>query len=141
MRVLILFMATILSNLTYAKCNDTDVIGVVADVEIGTTGPVMITPISEISTYNLTQGFMILANSEIVTDATSRVHVVFVDGTSLNVGPNNRIKIDENLFACNSQNLTTQAAKGFLRVITSKLSKKASPAPLQGFSSAIGIRG
>lgn len=140
MRLLIFLAAAIFSNSANAKCNDTEVIGVVAHVETGTTVPVMITPISEISTYNLTEGFMILANSEIVTDATSKVNLVFLDGTTLNVGPNNRIKIDESLFSCDAKNITAQTAKGFLRLLSGKLNKKQDSAPLKGFASA-GIRG
>lgn len=140
MRLLIFMMATFaFPSITHAKCQDTDIVGAVANVEIGTTAPVMITPISEISTYELFQGFKILANSEIVTDAASRVHILFVDGTSLKIGPNSRIKIDSYVYSCDPARVTEQTIRGFLRLITGPMNSDAKP--LRGFGGGTGVRG
>lgn len=140
MRLMIFMTITFLfPTVVRAACQDTDIVGAVDYVETGTTTPVMITPISEISTYEITKGFKILANSEIVTDASSRVRIVFVDGTSVMIEANSRIKIDKFIFSCDSSRITEQTMKGFLRAISGQL-KSQQPPTLRGFSSA-GIRG
>lgn len=141
MRLVIFLIATFsFPSIAKAECQNNDIVGAVIDVETGTTVPVMITPLSEISTYELFRGFKILANSEIVTDSTSRVSLIFLDGTSLKIGPNARVKIDKYVYACDPSKVTEQTLKGFLRLISGTVNP-VRQVPLGGFSGISGTRG
>lgn len=142
MRLLIFLMATFsFPSLVHAKCEKTDIVGAVEHVDTGTTVPVMITPISEINSFPLQKGNLILSQSEIVTDATSRVRIVFVDGTYLNVGPNSRVLIDEYVFKCNPSQKPTNAFKGFLRAVQGQISKDVTQDEPNRQSTTTGLRG
>src|SRR5258707_13224470 len=59
-------------------------------------------------------GIDVQANEVITTGATDRAHLVFLDGTSLTVGPNARVTIDKFVFdpATKTGNLDISASMG-----------------------------
>lgn len=64
-------------------------------------------------------GEQIVRNEKINTSTTGSVQVAFIDKTSLNIGPNSTLVIDEFVFspAAASGKLTLSLAKGLLRVV------------------------
>ncbi len=76
------------------------------------------------------------------TGATDRAHLVFLDGSSLTVGPNARLTIDRFVFDPNTKkgDLAITAAQGVFRLVGGKISKS-SAITVTTPSSTIGIRG
>ena len=70
-------------------------------------------------------GIDVQANELITTSANDRAHLVFLDGTSLTVGPNARLTIDKFVFDPNTKKgeLAINASKGVLRLVGGKISK------------------
>src|SRR5438128_182477 len=64
-------------------------------------------------------GIDVQANEVITTKANDRAHLVFLDGTSLTVGPNAQLTIDKFTYdpATKTGNLAVTASKGVLRVV------------------------
>src|SRR5882762_4341218 len=87
-------------------------------------------------------GIDVQANELITTSANDRAHLVFLDGSSLTVGPNAQLTIDKFVFDPNTKTgeLTINASKGVLRLVGGKISKNA-PITITTPSSTIGIRG
>src|SRR5882757_133732 len=87
-------------------------------------------------------GIDVQANELITTNANDRAHLVFLDGSSLTVGPNARLTIDKFVFDPNTKTgeLAINASKGVLRLVGGKISK-GSPITITTPSSTIGIRG
>lgn len=87
-------------------------------------------------------GIDVQANELITTQTNDRAHLVFLDGSSLTIGPNARLTIDKFVFdpATKTGELTLNASKGVLRLVGGKISK-ASPITITTPSSTIGIRG
>lgn len=87
-------------------------------------------------------GIDVQANELITTSAADRAHLVFLDGSSLTVGPNARLTIDKFVFDPNTRTgeLAINATKGVLRLVGGKISKT-SPVTVTTPSSTIGIRG
>ena len=87
-------------------------------------------------------GIDVQANEVITTNANDRAHLVFLDGTSLTVGPNARLTIDRFVFdpATKTGELAINASKGVLRLVGGKISKT-KPITITTPSSTIGIRG
>ncbi|MPZ30018.1 MAG: hypothetical protein GEV13_03305 [Rhodospirillales bacterium] len=87
-------------------------------------------------------GIDVQANELITTAANDRAHLVFLDGSSLTVGPNARLTIDRFVYDPNTQkgDLAINASKGVLRLVGGKISKK-SPITITTPASTIGIRG
>ncbi|MBL6651888.1 MAG: FecR domain-containing protein [Reyranella sp.] len=87
-------------------------------------------------------GIDVQANELITTNANDRAHLVFLDGSSLTVGPNAQITIDKFVFDPNTKTgeLAISASKGVLRVVGGKISKN-TPIIITTPSSSIGIRG
>lgn len=87
-------------------------------------------------------GIDVQANELITTGANDRAHLVFLDGTSLTVGPDARIVIDKFVFdpATMTGELAVNATKGVLRLVGGKISKK-EPIVVTTPASTIGVRG
>ena len=87
-------------------------------------------------------GIDIQANELITTTANDRAHLLFIDGTSLTVGPNAHLTIDKFVFHPDTKTgeLSVSATKGLLRVVGGKISKK-SEITITTPSSTVGIRG
>ncbi|MGD9885582.1 MAG: FecR domain-containing protein [Reyranella sp.] len=87
-------------------------------------------------------GIDVQANELITTRANDRAHLVFLDGTSLTVGPNAQLTIDRFVFdpASSTGELAVNATRGVFRLVGGKISK-AKPITVTTPSSTIGIRG
>ena len=87
-------------------------------------------------------GIDVQANEVITTAANDRAHLVFLDGTSLTVGPNAQLTIDKFVYDPNTKtgDLAVTASKGVFRLVGGKISKT-NPITITTPSSTIGIRG
>lgn len=87
-------------------------------------------------------GIDVQANEVVTTGANDRAHLVFLDGTSLTVGPNAELKIDKFVYdpATKTGDLAVTAGKGVFRLVGGKISKT-NPITVTTPSSTIGIRG
>lgn len=87
-------------------------------------------------------GLDVQANEIITTQANDRAHLVFLDGTSLTVGPNAQLTIDRFVYdpATKTGDLAVTAGKGVFRLVGGRISKK-NPITINTPSSTIGIRG
>ena len=87
-------------------------------------------------------GIDVQANELVTTRANDRAHLVFLDGSSLTVGPNARVTIDRFVFdpASHTGTLAISATQGVFRLVGGKISKK-QPIVINTPSSTIGIRG
>src|SRR5690242_18494539 len=87
-------------------------------------------------------GIDVQANELVTTGANDRAHLVFLDGSSLTVGPNAQLTIDKFVFDPNTKTgeLAINTSKGVLRLVGGKISKN-SPITITTPSSTIGIRG
>lgn len=87
-------------------------------------------------------GIDVQANELITTRANDRAHLVFLDGTSLTVGPNAQLTIDKFVFdpASGTGELAVNATRGVFRLVGGKISKS-QPITVTTPSSTIGIRG
>jgi hypothetical protein len=87
-------------------------------------------------------GIDVQANELITTSATDRAHLVFLDGSSLTVGPDARLTIDKFVFDPNTKTgeLAINASKGVLRLVGGKISKNG-PIIINTPASTVGIRG
>ena len=87
-------------------------------------------------------GIDVQANEVVTTDANDRAHLVFLDGTSLTVGPNARLTIDKFVYDPDTKtgDLAITATKGVFRLVGGKISKS-NAITVTTPSSTIGIRG
>jgi hypothetical protein len=87
-------------------------------------------------------GIDVQANELVTTNENDRAHLVFLDGSSLTVGPNAHLTIDKFVFDPDTKTgeLAINASKGVLRLVGGKISK-GSPITITTPSSTIGIRG
>jgi hypothetical protein len=87
-------------------------------------------------------GIDVQADELVTTGAKDRAHLVFLDGSSLTVGPNARIVIDRFVFdpATNQGDLVINASRGVLRLVGGRISKS-KPIVIVTPASTIGIRG
>jgi hypothetical protein len=87
-------------------------------------------------------GIDVQANELVTTGANDRAHLVFLDGSSLTVGPDARLTIDRFVFDPSTQKgeLAINASKGVLRLVGGKISKT-NAITITTPSSTIGIRG
>jgi hypothetical protein len=87
-------------------------------------------------------GIDVQANELVTTNATDRAHLVFLDGTSLTVGPNARLTIDTFVYDPDTKkgDLAITATKGVFRLVGGKISKN-NAITVTTPSSTIGIRG
>jgi len=87
-------------------------------------------------------GIDVQANEVVTTRANDRAHLVFLDGTSLTVGPNARLTVDKFVYDANSKTgeLSVTASQGVFRLVGGKISKS-TPIIVNTPSSTIGMRG
>jgi hypothetical protein len=87
-------------------------------------------------------GVDVQANELITTSANDRAHLLFLDGSSLTVGPNAQLTIDKFVFDPNTKTgeLAINASKGVLRLVGGKISKNG-PIVITTPASTVGIRG
>jgi hypothetical protein len=87
-------------------------------------------------------GTDIQADEVITTGNDDRAHVIFIDGTTITIGPNARIAIDRYVYNPSTQKgeLSITASKGVLRVIGGKISKSQA-INVTTPSASMGIRG
>ena len=87
-------------------------------------------------------GLDVQASEVITTHANDRAHLMFLDGTSVTVGPNARLTIDRFVYDPDKKTgeLAMTATRGVLRLVGGKISK-ATPVTINTPSSTIGIRG
>jgi hypothetical protein len=87
-------------------------------------------------------GIDVQANEVVTTNVNDRAHLVFLDGSSLTVGPNARLTIDKFVYDPNSKTgeLALTATQGVFRLVGGKISKT-NPVTINTPSSTIGIRG
>jgi hypothetical protein len=87
-------------------------------------------------------GVDVQANEVITTQANDRAHLMFLDGTSLSVGPNAQLTIDKFVYdpATKTGDLAINASKGVFRLVGGKISKT-NAITVTTPSSTIGIRG
>ncbi|CAN5603107.1 hypothetical protein BH10PSE6_BH10PSE6_30580 [soil metagenome] len=87
-------------------------------------------------------GIDVQANEVVTTNATDRAHLVFLDGTSVTIGPNARLVIDRFVYDPNTKKgeLALTAGTGVFRLVGGKISKS-SAITVTTPSSTIGIRG
>lgn len=87
-------------------------------------------------------GIDVQANELITTQANDRAHLMFLDGTSLSVGPNAQLTIDKFVYdpTTKTGDLAINASKGVFRLVGGKISKT-NAITVTTPSSTIGIRG
>jgi FecR-like protein len=87
-------------------------------------------------------GIDVQADELVTTKGNDRAHLVFLDGTSITIGPNAQVKLDKFVYDPNTKRgeMALTATKGVLRVVGGKISKT-SAITITTPSSTIGIRG
>ena len=87
-------------------------------------------------------GIDVQANEVVTTHDDDRAHLVFLDGSSLTVGPNAQLKIDKFIYDPNTKTgeLAITASKGLFRLVGGKISKT-NAINIATPSGTIGIRG
>lgn len=87
-------------------------------------------------------GIDVVADELITTSANDRAHLVFLDGTSLTVSPNARLKIDKYVYDPSTQKgiIDVTAAQGVFRLVGGKISKS-SDITVKTPSATLGLRG
>lgn len=87
-------------------------------------------------------GIDVQANEVIRTKADDRAQLLFIDGTTLTVGPNAELTIDKFVYdpATKKGELSVNASKGVLRLVGGKISKSA-PIVVTTPAGTMGVRG
>jgi FecR protein len=87
-------------------------------------------------------GVDVQANELITTSTNDRAHLLFLDGSSLTVGPNAQLTIDKFVFdpSTKTGELAINASKGVLRLVGGKISKNG-PIVINTPANTVGIRG
>lgn len=123
----------------------TSLLPVAADAKVGVTsaadGDPRGKPPAEAERV-LRVGVDVQANEVITTQANDRAHLMFLDGTSLSVGPNAQLTIDKFVYdpSTKTGDLAINASKGVFRLVGGKISKT-NAITVTTPSSTIGIRG
>ena len=68
-------------------------------------------------------GIDVQANELVTTKDNDRAHLLFLDGTSLTVGPNAQVRIDRFVFDGKAGELSITASTGVFRLVGGKISK------------------
>ncbi len=120
-----------------------DVSGVAARVGVtsATDGAPLGTPPQAVERV-LHVGIDVQANELIRTKADDRAQLLFIDGTTLTVGPNAELTIDKFVYdpATKKGELSINASKGVLRLVGGKISKSA-PIVVTTPAGTMGVRG
>jgi hypothetical protein len=93
-------------------------------------------------TTSAVQGTELQAGQHITTGPNGRVHLMFVDGSAVTVGPNTTLRIDSYSYdpASKTGAMTLDVQRGTIRFVGGAISKKAD-VQIRTPSSTIGIRG
>jgi hypothetical protein len=88
-------------------------------------------------------GQEVVHNERIVTDAKGQTQILFLDGSSVSVGPNADLVIDEFIYdpATGTGKMTITAVQGAMRFVGGKLSKQDNAVTLRVGTATIGVRG
>jgi hypothetical protein len=88
-------------------------------------------------------GQEVVHNERITTDAKGQTQILFVDGSSISVGPNADLVIDEFVYdpATGTGKMTITAVQGAMRFVGGKLSKQDNAVTLHIGTATIGVRG
>jgi hypothetical protein len=107
---------------------------------VGTTSAV--NPTSTSAGRTLTLGAQIIHDDRIRTDAKASLQLLFIDRTSMSIGPNSDVIIDDYVFdtKANAGKLTVSLGKGLLRFIGGQITHSGE-ANIKTPSALIGIRG
>jgi hypothetical protein len=113
--------------------------------KIGVTSATDGDPLGKPPTENervLRIGIDVQANELVTTKNNDRAHLVFLDGTSITVGPNAVVKLDKFVYDPDTKKgeMALTASKGVLRLVGGKISKT-NAITIATPSSTIGIRG
>ena len=113
--------------------------------KIGVTSATDGDPLGKPPTENervLRIGIDVQADELVTTKNNDRAHLVFLDGTSITVGPNAQVKLDKFVYDPNTKKgeMALTASKGVLRLVGGKISKN-NAITIATPSSTIGIRG
>jgi len=145
--VAVAFPRTSLSLLTAAllACGASSLMPTFATAKVGVTSAADGDPRGKPPTEAervLRVGVDVQANELITTQANDRAHLMFLDGTSLSVGPNAQLTIDKFVYdpATKTGDLAINASKGVFRLVGGKISKT-NAITVTTPSSTIGIRG
>jgi hypothetical protein len=116
-----------------------------ATARVGVTSATDGDPLGKPPTGNervLRIGIDVQANEAVRTGATDRAHLVFLDGTSVTVGPNARLIIDRFVYDPDAKkgDLAISATQGVFRLVGGKISKN-NAITVTTPSGTIGIRG
>ncbi|HTQ34484.1 MAG TPA: FecR domain-containing protein [Stellaceae bacterium] len=95
------------------------------------------------ATQRLVIGQKVVYNEHIVTDAGGQAQILFLDESSMMIGPNSDLTIDEFVYdpRTGSGKLAMSATKGVMRFVGGKISKLENGVSMQTPSATIGIRG
>lgn len=117
-------------------------VGIVTTIESGEEKPKMISSISQIRGYELDKGAPVLWNSQIVTDAKSRVFITLTDGSTLLVGPNSDVTMNSFIYdPCAIKNNPSAILKGLARAVSGKINSLKKQKESTPEASYAGIRG
>ena len=116
-----------------------------AYAKVGVTSATDGDPLGKPPTENervLRIGIDVQADELVTTKGNDRAHLVFLDGTSITIGPNAEVKIDKFVYDPDTKKgeMALTATKGVLRLVGGKISKT-SAISITTPSSTIGIRG
>jgi hypothetical protein len=116
-----------------------------AQSKVGVTSATDGDPLGKPPTENeriLRIGIDVQANEVVTTHGNDRAHLVFLDGSSLTVGPNARLTVDKFVYDPNSKtgDLAITASQGVFRLVGGKISKT-NAITINTPSGTIGIRG
>lgn len=116
-----------------------------ADPQIGVTSATSGGPVGKPPTEAervLHVGVDVQANELVTTGPADRAHLVFIDGSSLTVGPQARLTIDRFIYDADAKKgaLDVTATQGVLRFVGGKISKT-TPVTIRTPSSNLTIRG
>ena len=91
----------------------------------------------------LVVGQEVVHNERIVTDAKGQTQILFLDGSSVSVGPNADLVIDEFIYdpKTGTGRMTITAVQGAMRFVGGKLSKQDNAVTLRIGTATIGVRG
>ena len=95
------------------------------------------------ATQRLVVGEKVVFNEHIVTDLGGQAQILFLDQSSMTIGPNSDLMIDAFVYDPNtgSGTLTMSATKGVMRFVGGKLSKLENAVTMQTPCATIGVRG
>lgn len=139
-----LVRAVLLGTTALAVFNSPFIVGD-ASAKVGITSAADGSPLGKPPNENervLRIGIDIQANEQVTTGTNDRAHLLFLDGSSLTVGPNAQLTIDRFVFdpATKTGDLAVSASKGVFRLVGGKISKN-NPITITTPSATIGIRG